>query len=102
MRIFQVEGKAICPRVDSYICYDRSQTYEEVADRIRVGTKVSFNAFDGLGLSNAFLAAQEDDVIGKIVCVHWDHKWFEVEYGNAPAFRTGFNFTDIGHTIRIL
>lgn len=63
---------------------------------INEGQKVRFDPFAnvvGLGVD-----ACRGEVVGTVVKVYREHKWFSVVYGN-PKLRTSFNFADIGKTV---
>lgn len=39
-------------------------------------------------------------VEGKVVAIHWSHRWFAVEYGEGGIkLRTSFSFNDIGSAV---
>lgn len=41
-------------------------------------------------------------VEGKIIAIHWSHRWFSVEYGGEGIkLRTSFSFNDIGSAVNI-
>ncbi len=65
---------------------------------IVVGDTVQFDPFETM---TGF--ASEDNkgnlVVGTIVYVNYEHKWFSVEYGNKQ--RTSFKFCDIGEAVKI-
>lgn len=66
---------------------------------VTVGEKVRFDPFAcTVGIDIGF---SRGEVTGKIVDVHYGHKWFSVEYGN-PKMRTSFNFCDIGQAVKIV
>lgn len=63
-----------------------------------VGQKVRFDPFEeiqGFGVQE-----HRGEVTGEVVMVHYDHKWFSVEYGEHNQ-RTSFNFCDIGKSVKI-
>ena len=63
-----------------------------------VGQKVRFDPFEeiqGFGIQG-----NRGEVTGEVVMVHYDHKWFSVEYGEHHQ-RTSFNFCDIGKSVKI-
>ena len=67
---------------------------------IKVGQKVKFNPFKGIQVTG--FAALNVTGIGTVVEVYEDHRWFSVEYGEEGAKkRIGFNFADIGVTVRV-
>lgn len=39
-------------------------------------------------------------VMGTVVMVNYENKWFSVEYG-CPAMRTSFKFCDIGSVVKV-
>lgn len=69
--------------------------------RLQIGQKVRFDPMahcDGNGAD--FYKGTE--VIGTIVMINRNHRWFSVEYGD-PKARTSFNFVDIfGGEVTIL
>lgn len=66
---------------------------------IIVGDTVQFDPFKEI---TGF--ASEDNrgkmVTGTVVEVHYEHKWFSVEYGK-PKMRTSFKFCDIGKAVKV-
>ena len=66
---------------------------------VTVGEKVLFDPFAfTVGIDIGF---SRGEVTGEIVEVHYEHKWFSVEYGE-PKMRTSFNFCDIGSVVKIV
>lgn len=66
---------------------------------IEVGQKVKFDPF--WDISAYGITEISRKVIGTVVEVHEDHKWFSVEY-NEPKLRTSFNFADIGLAVKVI
>ena len=70
-----------------------------IKDYILVGQKVRFDPFEdlmGFGID-----AGRSDVVGTVVEVHFEHKWFSVEYGY-PKQRISFKFCDIGERVNVI
>lgn len=66
---------------------------------IIVGDTVQFDPFEhlmGFGASDS----RGNYVTGTVVEVHYEHKWFLVEYGD-PKLRTSFKFCDIGKAVKV-
>ena len=64
-----------------------------------VGEKVRFNPTKCMSAkTDAF--EQGKDVVGEIIEVNYNHKWFLVEYG-CPALRISFKFCDIGELVKV-
>ena len=65
---------------------------------IRIGQKVRFDPFgEVMGYA---IEECRGEVVGTIVEIYWEHKWFSVEYGESKQ-RTSFNFADIGKTVKL-
>ena len=65
---------------------------------IRIGQKVRFDPFETIlafGIEDF-----RKEVVGTIVEIYWEHKWFSVEYGD-PKQRISFNFADIGKMVKL-
>lgn len=63
-----------------------------------VGQKVRFDPFEdiqGFGVQE-----HRHEVTGKVVMVHYAHKWFSVEYGQHKQL-TSFHFSDIGKQVKV-
>lgn len=61
---------------------------------IRVGQRVRFDPFaTSLGFGVDLL---REDVVGTVVEIYYEHKWFSVQYGN---LRTSFKFCDIDNCV---
>ena len=63
---------------------------------INAGQRVRFDPFEtgfGFGIED-----NRGEVIGTVVKVYPDHKWFSVVYGD-PKQRTSFKFADIGKSV---
>ena len=63
---------------------------------IKVGQKVKFDPFDtirGYGVEVC-----HGEVVGTVVDVNYEHKWFSVQYGK---LRTSFKFCDIDDKVHI-
>ena len=63
---------------------------------IRVGQTVRFDPFAtvlGFGVDEI-----RQEVVGTVVEVYYEHKWFSVQYGK---LRTSFKFCDIGTRVHI-
>lgn len=70
-----------------------------IKDYILVGHKVLFDPFEtGLGFG---IEACRGEVEGTVVEVHYEHKWFSVEYGDHKQ-RTSFKFCDIGERVMLV
>jgi hypothetical protein len=66
---------------------------------INAGQKVRFDPFEeccGFGIEYV-----REEVVGTVVKVYPEHKWFAVVYGD-PKQRTSFNFADIGKSVFIV
>ena len=66
---------------------------------VTIGQKVKFDPFDtvfGFGIDEL-----RGDVIGTVVEINRDHKWFSVEYGH-PKQRTSFKFCEIGKSVMLV
>ena len=63
-----------------------------------IGDKVRFDPFEHDRCTD--VGFYRGGVIGEVVEVNYDHKWFSVEYGN-PKMRTSFNFCDIGSVVKV-
>ena len=63
---------------------------------IRTGMKVRFDPF--LTIIGFGVDEMRHDVVGTVVAVYYEHKWFSVQYGK---LRTSFKFCDIGDTVHI-
>ena len=66
---------------------------------INAGQKVRFDPFEasrGFGIEEI-----REEVVGTVVKVYPEHKWFAVVWGN-PKQRTSFNFADIGKSVFII
>lgn len=60
----------------------------------KVGQKVKFDPFKHIHTYGYIRNSKE--VEGVITEIHYDHKWFAVQYGEAPnIFRTSFKFHDL-------
>ena len=63
---------------------------------IRTGMKVRFDPF---GTDMGFAITEfRHEVVGTVVDVYYEHKWFSVQYGE---LRTSFKFCEIGDTVHI-
>ena len=40
-------------------------------------------------------------VVGKVVYINEEHRWFSVEYGKDTSQRISFNFNDFGMNVRL-
>ena len=63
---------------------------------VAIGQKVRFDPFGditGFGIKD-----NKGEVVGTVVAIHRNHKWFGVEYGD-PKLRTSFKFCDIGKSV---
>ena len=68
-------------------------------NRLAAGRKVRFDPFDtvmGYGVEVC-----RGEVVGTIVKVYPEHKWFSVVYGN-PKQRISFKFCDIGERVNFV
>jgi hypothetical protein len=63
---------------------------------IQVGQKVRFDPF--IYIAGDGIEGFRKEVIGTVVSVYHNHKWFSVQYGN---LRTSFKFCDIGEKVHI-
>lgn len=69
---------------------------------VKIGQKVHFDPFfeiDGIDLG--CLPVDHKHVVGTIIEIHEDHKWFSVLYGDDDGYelRTSFCFADIGVSV---
>ena len=61
----------------------------------KIGQKVKFKPFDGLKFYRSIPI--DLSVIGTVIAVYPEHKWFAVAYENKGVpMRTSFKFCDIG------
>lgn len=68
---------------------------------IKLGTKVTFDPFNGVNISG-FSKIVHRNVIGKVIDIYEDHKWFGVEYKLGDTIqRASFKFTDIGKSVKL-
>ena len=68
-------------------------------NRIAAGRKVRFDPF--YNVKGDYFTTVRCEVVGTIVKVYPNHKWFLVVYGDAKL-RTGFNFCDIGKSVTLI
>jgi hypothetical protein len=68
---------------------------------VEIGDKVRFNPFQGIHISG-FCADKRTRVIGTVIEIHNEHRWFAVEYmlGGVKQ-RTSFNFSDIDVNVKL-
>ena len=66
---------------------------------IVVGDKVRFDPFQHMRGQD--IGFYRGTVLGEVVEVNYQHKWFSVEYG-CPALRTNFSFFDIGKDVKVI
>ena len=64
---------------------------------INVGQKVRCRPYAGIRMLG--FATSDEVVVGLVIYVNEDHRWFTVEYDDEHHFRVCFNFSDIGDTV---
>lgn len=66
---------------------------------ISVGQRVRFNPFAGIKFYGVHAVSKK--VIGTVIMVNDEHRWFLVEYGR-DKMRVSFNFCDVGNLVTII
>ena len=64
---------------------------------VKVGQRVQCKPYAGMHTLGAGVA--DEVVVGVVLYVNKDHRWFTVEYDKDHHFRVSFKFDDLGDTV---